>query len=174
MRKTDHAADTDGHVGVADVKLVGSAGAGSAGAGEIYARGPQMLVDTTIPRMTPNPSMPRATFAPGIFAGWVDAEYLVVTGQAKDIIIRNGENIAPKEVEDILTGHPGIAEIAIVGLPDPRTGERACAVVVPATTPGPDVESLRSFLHESGMAKFKAPEQVVLGTSSRKTTREKY
>jgi len=101
-------------------------------------------------------------FRTGDLARWVDDEYLVVTGRAKDIIIRNGENIAPKEVEDILAGHPGIAEIAIVGLPDARTGERACAVVVPAATPGPDVESLRSFLHESGVAKFKAPEQVVL------------
>ncbi len=72
-------------------------------------------------------------FRTGDLASWVDGDYVVVTGRAKDIIIRNGENIAPKEVEDILIGHPGIAEIAIVGLPDPRTGERACAVIVPAS-----------------------------------------
>jgi non-ribosomal peptide synthetase component E (peptide arylation enzyme) len=101
-------------------------------------------------------------FRTGDLARWVDDEYLVVTGRAKDIIIRNGENISPKEVEDILTGHPGIAEIAIVGLPDDRTGERACAVVVPTATPGPDVADLRRFLEASGVARFKVPEQVVI------------
>ena len=86
----------------------------------------------------------------------------MVTGRAKDIIIRNGENIAPKEIEDILIDHPGIAEIAVVGLPDPRTGERACAVIVPTDRPRPDVASLRSFLQAHGVATFKSPEQVVI------------
>ena len=85
-----------------------------------------------------------------------------MTGRAKDIIIRNGENISPKEVEDILVTHPQIAEIAIVGVPDPRTGERACAAIVAAAQPGPDVVELRDFLVDRGVAKFKAPEQVVL------------
>ena len=78
------------------------------------------------------------------------------------MIIRNGENIAPKEIEDILIGHPGVAEIAIVGLPDARTGERACAVVVPTGQSQPDVASLRGFLQAQGVAIFKAPEQVVI------------
>ena len=76
-------------------------------------------------------------FRTGDLARWVDGAYLVVTGRAKDIIIRNGENISPKEVEDILIGHPQIAEVAIVGLPDPRTGERACAVIVPKSRTRP-------------------------------------
>ena len=71
-------------------------------------------------------------FRTGDLARWVDGGYLVVTGRAKDIIIRNGENISPKEVEDLLIGHPAIAEIAVVGVPDERTGERACAVIVTA------------------------------------------
>ena len=157
LQDADHAADTDGHTGLADIKLVGEMGAG-----EIYVRGPQMLVGYQHPEDEAESFDAEGYFRTGDLARWVDDEYLLVTGRAKDIIIRNGENIAPKEVEDILTGHPGIAEIAIVGLPDPRTGERACAVVVPAATPGPDVESLRNFLQESGVAKFKAPEQVVL------------
>ena len=105
---------------------------------------------------------PRAISAPAISARWVDGDYLVVTGRAKDIIIRNGENIAPKEIEDMLVGHPDIAEIAIVGLPDAATGERACAVIVPSGQPQPDVASLRAFLRCSGVATFKAPEQVVI------------
>jgi non-ribosomal peptide synthetase component E (peptide arylation enzyme) len=101
-------------------------------------------------------------FRTGDLGRWVDGSYLVVTGRAKDIIIRNGENISPKEVEDILIGHPDIAEIAIVGLPDARTGERACAVIVPRRPPGPEVASLRTFLDAQGVAKFKVPEQVVI------------
>jgi non-ribosomal peptide synthetase component E (peptide arylation enzyme) len=104
-------------------------------------------------------------FRSGDVGRWVDGRYLVVTGRAKDIIIRNGENISPKEVEDMLVRHPDIAEIAIVGLPDARTGERACAVIVPKALPGPDVASLRSFLDALKVATFKVPEQVVIWDS---------
>ena len=100
-------------------------------------------------------------FRTGDLGRW-DGDALVVTGRAKDIIIRNGENISPKEVEDILIGHPAIAEVAVVGLPDARTGERACAVIVLASEPGPDVGALREFLQGHGVAKFKVPEQVVV------------
>lgn len=153
LRDSDHAADTDGRGGLADIKLVN---------GEIHARGPQMLVGYQHPEDEAESFDTEGYFRTGDLARWVDEEYLVVTGRAKDIIIRNGENIAPKEVEDILTGHPGVAEVAVVGLPDARTGERACAVVVPTAAPGPDVGSLRGFLLASGVAKFKAPERVVI------------
>ena len=56
-------------------------------------------------------------------------------------------------------------EIAIVGLPDARTGERACAVIVPKASCRPGVESIRDFLADYGVAKFKAPEQVVIAES---------
>ncbi|MBW0019420.1 MAG: AMP-binding protein [Mycobacterium sp.] len=149
----DRAADTDGRLGVVDVKLV---------AGEIYARGPQMLVGYQHPEDEAESFDAEGYFRTGDLARWVDDEYLVVTGRAKEIIIRNGENISPKEVEDVLAGHPDIAEIAIIGLPDDRTGERACAVVVPSGEAGPDVTSLGNFLAEAGVARFKAPEQVVI------------
>lgn len=149
----EHAADTDGRPGVADVRLV---------AGEIRVRGPQMLVGYLHPEDEDASFDADGYFRTGDLARWVDDEYLVVTGRAKDIIIRNGENISPKEVEDVLANHPGITEVAIVGLPDERTGERACAVVVPAAAPGPDVPSLLNFLTSAGVARFKAPEQVVI------------
>ena len=101
-------------------------------------------------------------FRTGDLGRWVDGDYLVVTGRAKDIIIRNGENISPKEIEDMLIGHPGVAEIAIVGLPDARTGERACAVIVPTVEPRPDVASLRDFLQSRVSPSFKVPEQVAI------------
>jgi cyclohexanecarboxylate-CoA ligase len=154
----DHAADTDGRAGFAHVTLCGDA----AGTGEIHARGPQMLVGYLHPDDEAESFDADGYFRTGDLARWVDDDYLVVTGRTKDVIIRNGENIAPKEIEDILVDHPGIAEIAVVGLPDPRTGERACAVIVPTDQPQPDVASLRDFLHTQGVATFKAPEQVVI------------
>jgi acyl-CoA synthetase (AMP-forming)/AMP-acid ligase II len=157
----EHAADTDGRAGIADIKLVDHP-AGPPGTGEIHARGPQMLVGYRNPEDEQDSFDTEGYFRTGDLAQWVDNDYLVVTGRAKDIIIRGGENIAPKEVEDILAGHPDITEIAIVGLPDPRTGERACAVIVPTASPGPDVDSLRDFLADHGVAKFKVPEQVVI------------
>lgn len=160
----EHAADTDGRPGIATVKLVAH-DAAPPGSGEICARGPQMLVGYRNPEDELDAFDDEGYFRTGDLAQWVDDDYLVVTGRAKDIIIRSGENIAPKEIEDILGGHPDIAEIAIVGLPDARTGERACAVIVPTASPGPDVESLRDYLTDAGVAKFKVPEQVVIAES---------
>ena len=154
----DHAADTDGRAGFAQIKL----GDDTAGGGEILARGPQMLVGYAHPGDESGSFDAEGYFRTGDLARWVDHDYLVVTGRAKDVIIRNGENIAPKEIEDILIDHPGVAEIAVVGLPDTRTGERACAVIVPTDQSRPDVASLRSFLQAQGVATFKAPEQVVI------------
>jgi acyl-CoA synthetase (AMP-forming)/AMP-acid ligase II len=155
-----HAAETDGRVGIAEIRLIGH-DAAPPGDAEICVRGPQMLVGYLHPDDEDESLDADGYFRTGDFGRWVDDEYLVVTGRAKDIIIRNGENIAPKEVEDILVGHPGIAEIAVVGVPDDRTGERACAVIVPAGTP-PDVADLHAMLEAHGVARFKAPEQVVI------------
>src|SRR5690606_11410731 len=66
--------------------------------------------------------------------GTVDAEGFVrITGRLKDIIIRNAENLSAAEIEETLVEHPAIADVAVIGVPDPRTGERACAVVVLAS-----------------------------------------
>jgi acyl-CoA synthetase (AMP-forming)/AMP-acid ligase II len=155
----DHAADTDGRPGIAEVKLVDASGA-IADEGEIYARGPQMLVGYLHPEDEATVFDAEGFYRTGDLARWVDGRYLVVSGRSKDIIIRNGENISPKEVEDVLVEHPDVAEVAIVGLPDARTGERACAVVVPKAAPGPDLESLCAFLKAKRVASFKLPEQL--------------
>jgi cyclohexanecarboxylate-CoA ligase len=148
----ERAADTDGRPGIADVRLVDH---------EIRARGAQMLVGYLHPEDEVDAFDADGYFRTGDLGRW-DGDCLVVTGRAKDIVIRSGENISPKEVEDILLGHPGIAEVSIVGLPDMRTGERACAVIVAAPGHVPGVSDLREFLEEHGMAKFKVPEQVAI------------
>jgi cyclohexanecarboxylate-CoA ligase len=159
--EADYAADTDGRAGIAEIKLVEHDSA-SAGDGEIWARGPQMLLGYLHPEDEAGSFDITGFFRTGDLGRWVDDKYLVVTGRAKDVIIRNGENISPKEVEDLLVSHPGIAEVAVVGLPDDRTGERACAVIVPTGSARPDVASLRTLLESKRVAKFKAPEQVVI------------
>ncbi|OBG66541.1 AMP-binding protein [Mycobacterium sp. E735] len=155
-----HAAETDGRVGIAEIKLAPHPAA-AAGEGEICVRGPQMLLGYLHAEDEAESFDEAGYFRTGDLGRWVDGQYLVVTGRAKDVIIRNGENISAKEVEDLLTDHPGVAEIAVVGLPDDRTGERACAVIVPAGSSRPDVASLLALLQSKGVAKFKAPEQVV-------------
>ena len=155
------AAGTDGRPGIAEIKLVPHHAA-PAGDGEICVRGPQMLLGYRHPEDDVDSFDAAGFFRTGDLGRWVDDRYLVVTGRAKDVIIRNGENISAREVEDLLADHSGISEIAIVGLPDERTGERACAVIVPAGAQRPDVASLLALLESKGVAKFKAPEQVVI------------
>jgi len=159
--ETDMAAETDGRAGIAEIKLAAHPAA-PPGEGEICVRGPQMLTGYLHPEDEKGAFDDEGFFRMGDLGRWDYGDRLVITGRAKDIIIRNGENIAPKEVEDILIHHPAIAEIAIVGLPDPRTGERACAVIVPTANSAPDVALLRDYLEAQGVAKFKIPEQVVL------------
>jgi non-ribosomal peptide synthetase component E (peptide arylation enzyme) len=103
-------------------------------------------------------------FRTGDLARWTDSDYLTISGRLKDLIIRNGENISPKEVEDALSLHPEISEVAVVGIPDDRTGERACAVIVPWGNTAPNVAQLRTYLTGLGLATFKIPERVEVWT----------
>lgn len=157
----EYAADTDGQPGLAHIKLCNVENSVADG-GEVLAKGPQMLVGYLHPEDENNAFDDEGYFRTGDLGRWVAQKYLVIAGRAKDIIIRNGENIAPKELEDILINHPAIAEIAIVGIPDSKTGERACAVIVPNGSARPNVNDLAEFLMAKGVAKFKFPEQVVL------------
>jgi non-ribosomal peptide synthetase component E (peptide arylation enzyme) len=83
--------------------------------------------------------------------------YVVITGRVKDIIIRKGENISAKEVEDLLFTHPNITDVAVIGLPDTASGERACAVVVANDL---SFEEMTSFLIDKGLRKQAIPEQL--------------
>lgn len=150
----DHGADTDGKPGIATVRIAAD--------GEIRARGPQMMVGYVHSEDEASSFDDDGYYRSGDQGMLVDDGYLVVTGRIKDLIIRNGENIAPKEIEDLLIAHPGVAEIAIVAIPDSRTGERAIAVIVPRDGATPDVASLADFLTGHGVARFKHPEGVAL------------
>jgi non-ribosomal peptide synthetase component E (peptide arylation enzyme) len=85
-----------------------------------------------------------------------------IVGRIKDMIIRGGQNISAREVEDILLEHPACQSVAVVGLPDERLGELGCAVVV--CQPGQTLafEEMKQFLIARGVARFKLPEHLVL------------
>lgn len=156
-----HAADTDGRPGIAEVKLAAGSPVAN-GEGEVLVRGPQMLVGYLHAEDEAAVFEQDGYYRTGDLGRWVDGDYLVISGRSKDVIIRNGENISPKEIEDILLDHPQIAEVAIVAVPDQRTGERGCAVIVPAASSTPDVPELCAFLADKGVAAFKFPEEIVV------------
>ncbi len=91
-----------------------------------------------------------------------EAGYVTITGRLKDVIIRHGENISAKEVEDLLYTHPAIADVAVIGLPDPKTGERACAVVAVRDGEEFDFDAMVAFLREKELRTQAIPEQLEL------------
>jgi acyl-CoA synthetase (AMP-forming)/AMP-acid ligase II len=83
-------------------------------------------------------------------------------GRVKDIIIRGGTNISSEEIENLLQGHPKVAEVAVVAYPDERLGEKVCAVVAPKKDQTVSLDELVSFLKEKDIAVYKLPEKVML------------
>ena len=90
------------------------------------------------------------------------AAYLAITGRSKDVIIRGGENIPVVEVENLLYTHPKIAGVAIVAMPDPRMGERSCAVVIPREGQTITLGEIVAFLERHELARQKFPERLEL------------
>ena len=94
--------------------------------------------------------------------GRMDARgQLTVTGRLKDVIIRKGENISAKEVEDVLVHHVEVRDVAVIGLPDDERGERCCAVIVPvAPEHPPTLADLVAHCIAAGLMRQKIPEQL--------------
>ncbi|KUI13104.1 long-chain fatty acid--CoA ligase [Mycobacterium sp. GA-1285] len=93
-------------------------------------------------------------------AGYVDAEgYVYLHDRVKDMIVSGGENVYPTEVENVLMTHPDVADVAVIGVPDPRWGEAVKAVVVPAEGSCPSEAELIAYARER-LAGFKSPKSV--------------
>jgi cyclohexanecarboxylate-CoA ligase len=97
--------------------------------------------------------------------GYLDSGgFVTITGRLKDVIIRKGENISAREVEDLLVEHPSVAEAAVVGISDPEVGERCCAVVVPDPRAAEPITltELVGYLRGRGLMPQKLPERLDL------------
>jgi acyl-CoA synthetase (AMP-forming)/AMP-acid ligase II len=129
--------------------------------GEVRAKGPQVTLGYLDPTLDAAAFDDDGWFRTGDL-GVLDAEgNLTITGRLKDVIIRKGENISAKEVEDLLFTHPKVADVAVVGLPDPASGERACAVVVTAEGQDPiTFDEMKDHLLGAGLITRKLPEQL--------------
>jgi acyl-CoA synthetase (AMP-forming)/AMP-acid ligase II len=149
---------TDGN----EVRLVDDEGADvpPGAEGEIVARGPRQFAGYRDAALDAEAFLPGGWFRTGDI-GRFDADgYLIITDRKKDIIIRGGENIASREVEDLLVLHPGIAEAAVCAAPDPLLGEQVCAFVVPRPGAHIDLDVVRAHFAGLGVARHKAPERV--------------
>ena len=130
--------------------------------GEIYLLSPGSFVGYLNTADNEGNFEPDGFFRMGDLGKRVFGDYLVITGRSKDIIIRSGENISPKEVEDVLFGHPAIADVAIVAMPSKRTGEMGCAFIIPRAGQSIDLPEMVAFLDAAGLARQKFPEHLVL------------
>ena len=131
--------------------------------GEVRAKGPQVTLGYLDPSLDEAAFDDEGWFRTGDL-GTLDADgNLTITGRLKDVIIRKGENISAKEVEDLLFTHPAVGDVAVVGLPDAERGEMACAVVVAAEGAEPlSFDDMTRHLLDAGLITRKLPERLEL------------
>ena len=98
-----------------------------------------------------------------------DEGYLSIVGRLRDVIRTGGETVAPVEVEAVIAGHPAVAEVAVVGIPDPEWGEVVCAVVVPAMDATVDLAGVRAHC-EGRLARHKHPRRLELAARLPRTS----
>jgi non-ribosomal peptide synthetase component E (peptide arylation enzyme) len=131
--------------------------------GELWTRGPSLFVGYLNASDLTKESMDEEGWFRTGDRGRLDSEgYLIMTGRSKDLIIRGGENLPVKEMEDLLSTHPALAEVAIVAMPDSRLQEKACAYVSVRPNMHFDFEEMLQFLDSQGIAKRKYPEDLVI------------
>jgi acyl-CoA synthetase (AMP-forming)/AMP-acid ligase II len=129
--------------------------------GEIRVRGPMLCRGYTDAKLTAEAFDADGFFATGDLGHVRPDGHVVLTGRKKELIIRKGENISPREIEDLLQAHPKVGAVAVIGLPDPERGERVCAVV--ETRPGQEplgFAELREHCRRAGLMVQKIPEQL--------------
>jgi acyl-CoA synthetase len=160
----DKRRNTDGRVlPGAEIRVVDEDGrdlpAGEAG--ELITRGPDLMAGYIDPKMNEEHFTADGWFRTGDI-GTIDAEgYFTVTDRKKDIIIRNNVKISAMEVENCLLQLPGVVEVAVIGVPDARTGERTHAVVrLKAGETPPTLDAMQALLGRIGLAKQKWPEGI--------------
>ncbi|MFJ4889194.1 class I adenylate-forming enzyme family protein [Streptomyces sp. NPDC088788] len=146
-----------------EIRIVDAAGASRpAGVdGDVRLRGEAVCRGYLDPAQTAEAFDADGFLVTGDVGHLTESGHLVLTGRVKDIIIRKGENISAKEIEDLLHRHPAVGDVAVIGLPDAERGERVCAVVEqPPGSPGLTLAAVTSYLRGEGLSVHKLPEQL--------------
>lgn len=132
--------------------------------GEEASRGPNVFMGYfDEPELTARALDEEGWYYSGDLCRMDEAGYIKITGRKKDIIVRGGENISSREVEDILLQHPKIHDACVVAMPDERLGERSCAyVVLKAPHHSLSLEEVVAFFSRKRVAKYKYPEHIVV------------
>ncbi len=128
--------------------------------GEVRVRGPMLFVGYTDAALDVDAFDSRGRFCTGDLGVMRPDGHLTLTGRLKDIIIRKGENISAKEIEDVLYGHPKVAAAAVIGLADTDRGELVCAVVETAGSEDLTFAEMVRACGEAGLARQKVPERL--------------
>jgi acyl-CoA synthetase (AMP-forming)/AMP-acid ligase II len=119
----------------------------------------------TLPCYFKNPEFDKKAFVDGFFRSGdyfkiEENNLLTFFGRKKDLIIRGGQNVSPEEIENIIQYHPKVLEVAIVGYPDPKMGEKACAYVALRKGESLTIEEIIDFMKQKDVAIFKLPERL--------------
>lgn len=132
--------------------------------GEEASRGPNVFMGYfDEPELTARALDEEGWYYSGDLCRMDETGYIKITGRKKDIIVRGGENISSREVEDILLQHPKIHDACVVAMPDERLGERSCAyVVLKAPHHSLSLEEVVAFFSRKRVAKYKYPEHIVV------------
>lgn len=132
--------------------------------GEEASRGPNVFMGYfDEPELTARALDEEGWYYSGDLCRMDEAGYIKITGRKKDIIVRGGENISSREVEDILLQHPKIHDACVVAMSDERLGERSCAyVVLKAPHHSLSLEEVVAFFSRKRVAKYKYPEHIVV------------
>ncbi len=131
--------------------------------GELLVRGPMVAKGYYHqPQLTEELFLADGFFRTGDQARMDTDGYIKITGRIKDLIIRGGVNISPVDIESVLFSHPKISNAAVVGMPDPRLGERICAFVIPTAGERIDSAEIEAWIADAGLAKQKWPERIEL------------
>jgi len=129
--------------------------------GEVRLRGPHMFCGYVDARLDADAFDADGFLRTGDLGSVDEAGFLRITGRLKDVIVRKGENVSAREIEDLLHEQPKIAEAAVIGLPDAARGELVCAVVAPRKAEDPPrFEEMNAALRKSGLAMQKLPERL--------------
>lgn len=165
------AATTDGRINNWDVLIVDDKGkpVAQGNDGEIIVNGPAMMMGYGEEAQTRQAIDEKGYFHTGDIGHITADNAIVITDRKKDIIIRGGENISAREIEDVLHQHQAISEAAVVAMPHQRLGEGVCVFLVTRASEQLSLVELQPFLEQSGLAKQKWPERVELCDALEKT-----